>query len=191
MDIMKVRANLTAVLLGLSVITAGAAPLQYLSGASDKAAPVVALTWGVLLVSVVVIFLIGLLLVAAIWRRRPAAVESTALEKEEGGQNWLWIGASLSALALLVTVVWTVKVLADIQAPSDRPAVTIEVTGRQWWWQVRYIGDGSAQGFATANEIHVPVGRPVRLRLVGGDVIHSFWVPQLAGKMDAIPGQIN
>ena len=92
---------------------------------------------------------------------------------------------------LLVTVVWTVIVLADIQAPGARPAVTIEITGRQWWWQVRYIGDDGAQGFTTANEIHIPAGQPVRLKLMGGDVIHSFWVPQLAGKMDAIPGQIN
>src|SRR5664279_3809490 len=112
---MKVRAIYAAFLLGLSVAKAQAAPLQYLSGAGDKAAPVVALTWGVLLVSVVVILLICLLLAAAIWRRRPAGIESTALEKDERGQNWLWIGVSLSALGLLATVAWTVMVLADIQ----------------------------------------------------------------------------
>jgi cytochrome c oxidase subunit II len=84
-----------------------------------------------------------------------------------------------------------VKVLADVQTPAQNPAVTIEVTGRQWWWQVRYLSDDSARQFVTANEIHIPAGVPVRLKLVGGDVIHSFWVPQLAGKMDAIPGQIN
>jgi len=188
---MTVRAYQAAIPLGLTATAAYGAPLQYLSGAGDKATPVVALTWGVLLVSIVVVLLIGLLLVAAIWRRRPAARDRTALEKDEGGHNWIWIGASLSGLVLLVTVVWTVKVLADIQAPPGKPAVTIEVTGRQWWWQVRYVGKDGASGFATANEIHIPVGLPVRLKLVGGDVIHSFWVPQLAGKMDAIPGQIN
>ena len=190
-DIRSAYAIQAATLLGLSATVAQAAPLQYLSGAGDKAAPVVFLTWGVLLVSVVVVVLIGFLLAAAIWRRRPIAVENTALERDEGGQNWLWIGVGLSALVLLVTVVWTVKVLAEIQAPPGPPAVTIEVTGRQWWWQVRYIGENAAEDFATANEIHIPVGQPVRLKLVGGDVIHSFWVPQLAGKMDAIPGQIN
>jgi cytochrome c oxidase subunit 2 len=188
---MKVREFDAAFLLGLSANTAHAAPLQYLSGAGEKAAPVVALTWGVLLVSFVVIVLIGILLVGAILRRRPIVVESTVLEKDEGGQNWLWIGTGITALVLLVTVVWTVIVLADIQSPGNRPAATIEVTGRQWWWQVRYIGENGAQGFSTANEIHIPVGQPVRLKLMGGDVIHSFWVPQLAGKMDAIPGQIN
>lgn len=177
--------------MGLSATVAQAAPLQYLSGTGEKTAPVVALTWGVLLVSFAVIVLIVMLLVGAIWRWRPIVVESTVLEKDEGGQNWLWIGTGITALVLLVTVVWTVIVLADIQSPGNRPAATIEITGRQWWWQVRYIGKNGAQGFSTANEIHIPVGQPVRLKLMGGDVIHSFWVPQLAGKMDAIPGQIN
>jgi len=171
-----------------------AAPLQYLTGAGSKAAPVVWLTWGMLLISIAVVCTIGALLVGAIWRRpglTMAIGERTLLEKDEGGQNWLWIGVGLSALALLITVVWTVKVLADIQSPRSTPAVTIEVTAKQWWWQIRYISDGAGQEFVTANEIHIPTNQPVRLRLIGGDVIHSFWVPQLAGKTDAIPGQIN
>jgi cytochrome c oxidase subunit 2 len=181
-----------AVFIGIPVLMMShaviAAPLQYLSGAGGKAAPVVALTWGMLIISVAVIMIISALLVAALYRRR--ATESTALGKDEGGDNWLWIGVGLSGLVLLVTVIWTFKVLADIQAPGTKPAVTIEITGRQWWWQARYSADSRA-GFLTANEIHIPTGQPVRLKLVGGDVIHSFWVPQLGGKMDAIPGQIN
>lgn len=69
-------------------------------------------------------------------------------------------------------------------------ALTIQVTGHQWWWEARYV-DGPNPGFATANEIRVPVGRPVKLELGSEDVIHSFWVPSLAGKMDLIPGQQN
>ncbi len=176
---------MTFIILSPAVV---AAPLHYLSGAGDKASPVVALTWGVLIVSVAVILIVAALLVAALYRRRPD--ESTALGRDEGGENWLWIGVSLSGLVLLATVIWTVKVLANIQSPGTRPAVTIEITGRQWWWQASYSADGRAD-FLTANEIHIPTGQPVRLKLVGGDVIHSFWVPQLAGKMDAIPGQIN
>lgn len=167
-------------------------PLQYMTGAGIKATPVVALTWGVTIISVAVIFIIAGLLAAAIWRRPPRAWrmgETAEVLPDEGGLNWLWVGVSISALALLVTVVWTVKVLADIQGPPYNPAVTIEITGRQWWWQGRYL-DGP-RSFATANEFHIPVGVPVRLKLIGGDVIHSFWVPQLAGKMDAIPGQTN
>lgn len=165
-------------------------PLQYLSGASARAQPVVWLTWGVLLISIAVTVIIAGLLLAGIMRRH-AAADPHALMPDAGGLSWLWIGVGFSAVALLVTVVWTVVVLADIQAPGAAPRVTIEITGRQWWWQVRYLSADPALAFDTANEIHIPAGEPIRLKLVGGDVIHSFWVPQLAGKMDAIPGQIN
>lgn len=173
---------------------AEAAPLQYLSGAGEKAAPVVALTWGVLLISIAVTIIIALLLVGAIWRRPGLAWSAGAkltLQADEGGFNWLWIGVGISTLVLLFSIVWTVTVLAQIEGPPLRPAVTLEVTGRQWWWQVRYLSNDVSRQFTTANEIHIPVGQPVRLKLIGGDVIHSFWVPQLAGKMDAIPGQTN
>ncbi len=164
--------------------------MQYLSGASARAQPVVRLTWGVLLISVAVIVIITGLLLAGVMRRHAVADPHT-LMPDVGGLSWLWIGVGLSALALLVTVVWTVVVLAQIEAPGVAPRVTVEITGRQWWWQVRYLSADPAQQFDTANEIHIPAGEPIRLKLVGGDVIHSFWVPQLAGKMDAIPGQIN
>ena len=167
-----------------------AAPLQYLTGASARAQPVVWLTWGVLLISVAVIVIITGLLLAGVMRRH-AIADPRSLMPDVGGLSWLWIGVGLSALALLITVVWTVVVLAQIEAPGVAPRVTIEITGRQWWWQVRYLSADPARQFDTANEIHIPAGEPIRLKLVGGDVIHSFWVPQLAGKMDAIPGQIN
>ncbi|HVW74061.1 MAG TPA: cytochrome c oxidase subunit II, partial [Rhizomicrobium sp.] len=170
------------------------APLHYLSGAGQKAAPVVALTWGTLLISIAVIVIIGLLLAGAIWRRPGAAWSKGArglLLPHAGGLNWLWIGVGLSTLALLFTIVWTVKVLADNSRPPQPPAVALQITGRQWWWEVRYLAPDTDRQFTTANEIHIPVGQPVKLTLIGGDVIHSFWVPKLAGKMDASPGQRN
>jgi cytochrome c oxidase subunit 2 len=189
-----VRAIIAAILLAVAASRAEAAPLQYLSGAGDKATPVVALTWGVLIISVAVIVIIAVLLAGALLRRpglQMARGERGPVLDDEGGLRWVWIGASVSALVMLLTIIWTIKVLADIQAPASKPAVTIEVTGRQWWWQARYLADDPARDFLTANEIHIPAGQPVRLKLMGGDVIHSFWVPQLAGKMDAIPGQVN
>jgi len=74
---------------------------------------------------------------------------------------------------------------------SPRPELNIELTGYQWWWQIRYLDDNPSRIFTTANELRVPVGKPVSLKLVAGDVIHSFWVPNVAGKMDLIPGQTN
>jgi cytochrome c oxidase subunit 2 len=69
--------------------------------------------------------------------------------------------------------------------------LTVEVTAHQWWWQVRYMGDTPSRQFITANEMHIPVGVPVRVFLKSADVIHSFWVPALSGKTDVIPGQTN
>jgi cytochrome c oxidase subunit 2 len=167
-----------------------AAPLQYLTGAGAKSAAVVPLTWGVLTISVAVILIISGLLAVALWHRR-VPMDADALGLEKGGLPWVWVGVSLSTLALFFSVVWTLQVLGRIEAPRAAPRVTIEITGRQWWWQVRYLSDDVSRQFVTANEIHIPSGEPVRIRLVGGDVIHSFWVPQLAGKMDAIPGLTN
>lgn len=69
--------------------------------------------------------------------------------------------------------------------------LAIKVRGLQWWWGVEYLGSTPDQRFETANEIHIPVGQNVRLQLEGVDVIHSFWVPSLAGKQDLIPGRPN
>jgi cytochrome c oxidase subunit 2 len=74
--------------------------------------------------------------------------------------------------------------------PRDE-AVTIRVIGHQWWWEVRYESQDSSRTFTTANEIHVPVGQPVNIKLNSTDVIHSFWVPSLTGKLDAITGREN
>ena len=77
---------------------------------------------------------------------------------------------------------------ADI---ANKNGLSIEVTGRQWWWEVRYNDVDASNIFTTANEIHIPVGVPVLFTLHGGDVIHSFWVPNLAGKKDLIPGKVS
>jgi len=75
--------------------------------------------------------------------------------------------------------------------PSSKAALTVTVRGQQWWWQFVYPASGSEAGFQTANELHIPVGKDVTLRLESADVIHSFWVPSLAGKLDLIPGRMN
>jgi cytochrome c oxidase subunit 2 len=75
--------------------------------------------------------------------------------------------------------------------PSEAHAapLKIEVVGEQWWWRVRYLDASGGTDFVTANEIRIPAGRPVELSLGSADVIHSFWVPNLAGKVDMIPGR--
>jgi cytochrome c oxidase subunit 2 len=94
--------------------------------------------------------------------------------------------AILGLLVLLAASVFTDRALARM---SLKDAVNIEVTAYQWWWNVEYHEGPVNETFTTANEIHVPVGRPVVVTLKGGDVIHSLWVPSLAGKRDLIPGR--
>jgi cytochrome c oxidase subunit 2 len=91
----------------------------------------------------------------------------------------------------VVALVWTVSVLAAVSSPAGKPTVVIEITAAQWWWKARYLDPAPSRSFTTANEIHIPVGQPVRIRLRSADVIHSFWVPALGGKTDTIPGQTN
>jgi cytochrome c oxidase subunit II len=94
--------------------------------------------------------------------------------------------AIVGLLVLMAASVFTDRALARM---SLKDAVNIQVTGYQWWWNVTYRSGPVHDTFTTANEIHVPVGRPVIVELKGGDVIHSLWIPSLAGKRDLIPGR--
>jgi len=85
--------------------------------------------------------------------------------------------------------VWSLAITAEITAPPRGDDLRIRVTGELWWWRVVYL-DGP-EIVHDANEIHIPVGRPVLLEVTSNDVIHSFWVPRLAGKIDMIPGRTN
>ena len=91
----------------------------------------------------------------------------------------------------------TARTLWEVQPTPPRPeigdnALFVTVVGRQWWWEYTYdFYDGQTLGFTTANELHVPAGESVLVHLTTRDVIHSFWVPQLGGKRDVVPGQIN
>jgi cytochrome c oxidase subunit 2 len=87
--------------------------------------------------------------------------------------------------AFLVASVRTSRAIATVRPPT---AVTVEVTGHQWWWEVEYEEGTPAARLRTANEIHIPVGRPVVFKVTSRDVIHSFWVPNLHGKRDLVPG---
>jgi cytochrome c oxidase subunit 2 len=169
-------------------------PLGYLDAAGVRAQHILPLTWFTLCVSIVVCLVITLLLWIAVRRRRtPDGVDIASVNIERGsdGLRWISVGLLLSAVPLAVTLVWTMLSLAAVAGPPANPALVLDITARQWWWDVHYGGAQPADGFETANEIHIPVGRPVLLRLHAADVIHSFWVPKLTGKTDVIPGQTN
>jgi cytochrome c oxidase subunit 2 len=100
-------------------------------------------------------------------------------------------GIALPVAVLFALLVYTLLAAARIDAAHGAPAVRIEVVGEQWWWRVHYLDDSGGRDFATANEIRIPVGRTVEVVLRSADVLHSFWVPSLAGKLDLIPGRAN
>jgi cytochrome c oxidase subunit 2 len=108
------------------------------------------------------------------------------------GQPWFVVAAGLAlpALVLSVLLAWSLNVTATIASRPEAGDLRIRVIGEMWWWRVHYF-DGDRFMFETANEIHIPVGRPVAFELQSNDVIHAFWVPQLGGKMDMIPGRTN
>ena len=137
-------------------------------------------------VAVAIFFLVeGILVVALVrFRHRPGR----PVPRQIHGSRTLEIGWTV-APALLLAVV-AVPTLGTIFALAERPAgdvLDVEVTARQFWWEVEY----PQLGVVTGNEIHVPVGRPVFVRLESFDVIHSFWVPRLAGTQDVVPGRTN
>lgn len=169
-------------------------PLNYLSSSGPRAHHIVPLTWYMLLVSAAVCVTIAVLLWAAMRRAKPqdqsVKIDQVPIERGADGIRWISIGLIASAIPLAAAFVWTMLTLA-VAGPPAHPGLVLDVTGRQWWWQIAYDASNPADLFETANEIHIPVGVPVLVRLHGADVIHSFWVPQLAGKTDTIPGQTN
>jgi cytochrome c oxidase subunit 2 len=97
----------------------------------------------------------------------------------------------VSTVVLIAYVGWTIVTMDGIARPPSAAAFTIDVVAHQWWWEFRYDDPAGGRSFTTANEVHVPVGRPVQFTLRTSDVIHSFWVPALGGKTDIIPGRTN
>jgi len=180
---------------GWSALVNSRWPMNFMVTDGPRADPVTSLTWGLLILSVAVIVIITLAVLAGIIARRsrqPIASLATApVGRDIGGLSWIYIGLALTVVALVAALIWTMQALAAVDSPAHAPRLTIEVTGHQWWWEVRYLGAAPSETFTTANEIHVPVGQPVLVKLYGADVIHSFWIPALTGKTDTIPGREN
>ncbi len=154
-----------------------------LDPAGPRSADVANAWWVLFAVASAVCLLVILMAVFAVIVRRRARKVSTT----EGKGFVLALGVLFPAVVLAATFALSLVELRAASAPATRPRVTIQVTGHDWWWGVRYAGTSAV----TANEIHVPVGQPVRLRLRTADVIHSFWVPQLMPKTDLLPRRVN
>lgn len=168
-------------------------PMSYLRTFGPAGDPVTQLGWGLGIVAIAVMVIVSALLLWGVLRRRPRPADPRDLtvRSDSGGMSWIYIGIGLTTAVLVGSAIWTMTTLAAIAMPAPAAGPTVQVTASQWWWALRYADSDPAQVFTGANEIHIPVGRPVRVELNSIDVIHSFWIPGLAGKMDVIPGQTN
>jgi cytochrome c oxidase subunit 2 len=100
-------------------------------------------------------------------------------------------GAAVATVVILLGLLVASAATGRALAVSSTSPLEVKVVGHQWWWEVRYPGTMPSLDVTTANELHLPVGRPVQVELTAHDVIHSFWIPSLHGKEDLIPGRIN
>jgi cytochrome c oxidase subunit 2 len=157
--------------------------------------------WWLMFYTLSAVFLVVMcLLLAAVFRpRRNVRHDAAATPdvKPEAGRerrmSHTVIGGivvtTVILFVLLVSSFLTGRALYSIASAGD-DVLTVEVTGQQWWWKIKYDNPVPSQIVTTANEIHIPVGRPVRFKLMSQDVVHSFWVPNLHGKTDLIPGHV-
>lgn len=153
-----------------------------LDSAGEAARAIETVSW-VLFVGGTAIFA-GVMLLLAWALRRP--------HRNVRDRRWVVGGGLLFPGAVLAALfAWTVPMSPAWKTVPPPGALVITVTGHMWWWEVRYRGAGGGADIVTANEIHIPTGRPVYLALASADVIHSFWVPELAGKMDMVPGKLQ
>jgi cytochrome c oxidase subunit 2 len=171
-------------LVVLAVLVAGCAGKQStLEPAGPAAASIQQLGLWMYLGAALVTVLVATLMLIPFRRRRERRV-NTAL--------FLWGGGvALPLLTLTALVPYAMTVGGEMRAPTAPDRLSVDVTGSRFWWEMAYRRAGMASAVVSANELRLPAGEPVEVRLRAKDVIHSFWVPRLAGKTDMIPGRVN
>jgi cytochrome c oxidase subunit 2 len=159
-----------------------------------RAAAVARLHWSLLTVATIVYVIVIATLVYALWRasHRAQPTEGNIHRETEDQAQRMKLGVAIGVIATAVIVIAFLFIDVSTGSALARLGGTkplrIDVVGHQWWWEVKYVDPDPHNLVETANEIHVPVGRPVLIKMTSSDVIHSFWAPNLAGKKDLVPG---
>ncbi|MDI3270582.1 MAG: cytochrome c oxidase subunit II [Bacillota bacterium] len=165
--------------------------VDYPASVLDPAGPVAQaqlklLALSFLIMAGIATVVLGLLLYAALrFRQKPGDEEDPPASP---GVTWvevLWTAIPLALL--LIMAIPTYRTTFYLAKPPTGNPLPVEVVAHQFWWEFRYPD----QGIITANELHIPVGRPVEMKVRSADVVHSFWIPRLGGKLDAAPGRTN
>ncbi|MET0320993.1 MAG: c-type cytochrome [Duganella sp.] len=152
-----------------------------LHSAGPDAAIIAQLAW--------ILFIGGLLLLIGVM-----VLSALSLRRGQPVRPMVWLvggGVLLPLVVLSALLVFGTWRTAQLTQPSSQHAIKIAVIGHMWWWEVRYTRPDGGEDIVLANEIRVPVGQPVYLGLSSADVIHSFWAPALAGKVDMVPGRVH
>jgi cytochrome c oxidase subunit II len=171
-----------AVAVGSALAGCGGAA-STLAPAGQAATDIAWITWVMLAGTVLLMVLMSGLWLHAVYRRRAEPLRWSEKSILLGG------GLALPLVVILLLLVYGVR-SGQSMLPVGTPDLVVRAIGYQWWWQFEYTGpDG--QIVQVANELHLPVDARVDVLVESADVIHSFWVPALAGKLDAIPGRIN
>jgi cytochrome c oxidase subunit 2 len=199
MTVKRRRRGAWLLLLGAAIVVvlagcADNAPQDYLDPAGPQAEKIDGLFKPVLYVAAAIFVLVEGAIIFAAFRYRRRGAADTAVPPQIHGNTRLEVGWTILPAVILAAV--SVPTVAAIFDLTDRPegAMQVNVTGQQFWWAYEYPGfeleDGSGP-VVTANELHIPAGRPVHLELRSEDVIHSFWAPRLIGKRDVVPGRLH
>jgi cytochrome c oxidase subunit II len=156
-----------------------------LAPASPEAQSIAAISWAMFAGAGVVFLLVMVLLALSV--AGPAGFRRWLA----GWSSVLWGGVAFPVVVLSALLLWGFFIVYDLRSEAAEAPVHVDIAGEQWWWRVTYRDADGGILFAAANELHLPAGRPAVLTLTSPDVIHSFWVPALAGKLDMIPGRVN
>lgn len=160
-------------------------PPPVLDPAGPYAASINVLTWVLIAMGIVVTLVVAVCLGLALFG-------GPRIRKALGDDRLVWIGGfAFPVVVLTALLIYGLVLTRDISRPPGADEMRVRVTGEMWWWRVAYLDGAGREAVHDANEVHIPVGRPVIIELRSADVIHSFWVPRLGGKVDMIPGRTN
>src|SRR5581483_7102133 len=163
-----------------------------LQPAGPQASNIEWLYWVIFWIVLVVFVLTVLGFARAAAKSHTSSEEMLPISKDpEGDRRAAWaVGSAVTITVLTLFAVLFMSVITGkkVEGVTSKNPVTIQITGHQWWWEVIYPNAQADQTVTTANEIHVPVGKPVVILTSSADVIHSFWAPSVNGKRDLLPG---
>jgi cytochrome c oxidase subunit II len=157
--------------------------------AGPAARDIAGLGWFLFAVCGAIYLLVMAALGWALVRPRRESDDGPATERQLTRTVLLAVGATIATL--LVFMVTSVVAGRGLTSPLGAGAITIDAIGHQWWWEFQYRDITPSDFVTSPNELHIPVGVPIHIKAISRDVIHSFWVPNLHGKRDLIPGQVT